>query len=265
MSKTKFSVNAFHYLGRNNVTAWALQGPRPTLAWCSAPDYSTIFLYFIRLSVKKYCALYGLVALWAWFDIHLRCYCCCFRVGGRGESIVFQKIHIHAFPMLSNKHQLTTPGSICMGGLEWVRTQVLGKLQGRKGAAVQFKSPHSTLQLSFVLSSPSRPPPPTTHQPSVQQIYALLCIHFHCKFSTMQPILTRTHARNCLWVNSNILIYSKLATGKTSLAITPFHFFDYWLAVLYQPFLQYPKKTVSKETSLAFITGELLSLDKFYQ
>ena len=34
--------------------------------------------------------------------------------------------------MLSNKYILTTPGSICMGGLKWVRTQVWGKLQGEE-------------------------------------------------------------------------------------------------------------------------------------
>ena len=104
------------------------------------------------MSVKKSCALCGLVALWAWFDIHLRCYCCCFRVGGRGESIVFQKIHIHAFPMLSNKHQLTTPGSICMGGLEWVRTQVLGNCRGGVGRPCSLKA--RTQPSNCLLSSP---------------------------------------------------------------------------------------------------------------
>ena len=34
--------------------------------------------------------------------------------------------------MFSNKYILTTPGSICMGGLKWVHTQVWGNCRGEE-------------------------------------------------------------------------------------------------------------------------------------
>ena len=81
--------------------------------------------------------------------------------------------------MLSNKYLLTTPGSICMGGLKWVRTQVWGKLQGGGGGGCSLKA--CTRPSNCLLSRPHPGSPPTHHHPSIHWIYPLHCVHFHCK------------------------------------------------------------------------------------
>ena len=87
--------------------------------------------------------------------------------------------------MLSNKYLLTTPGSICMGGLKWVRTQVWGKLQGGGGGGCSLKA--CTRPSNSLLSRP-HPGSPPTHHPSIHWIYPL-----HCA----QLGLSRRHGMTC--------------------------------------------------------------------